>query len=179
VPRAAPLIVFVGGAPGAGKTTLAVALAAALGLPLVAKDAIKEPLMDILGAPDIEASRRIGRATYAVLFALAGAAVSAGSGVVVESNFHRERSAEALVELAARGRAVFVHCVVPDALRRARYATRARHPGHFDRALLAAWDDDVSIFEPPDRAGIERIDVDTSGPVDVGALARCVAAGTT
>jgi len=40
----------VGGAPGAGKTTLATALAAALGSPLLPKDVIKEGLMDALGA---------------------------------------------------------------------------------------------------------------------------------
>ena len=62
--------------------------------------------MDVLGSPDIDASRRIGRATYAVLYAMAGAIVASGTGVVVESNFDRELSAAPLRALAARGRAI-------------------------------------------------------------------------
>lgn len=45
------LFVLVGGWPGSGKSTLAVALAAELGLPLLAKDEVKEALVDALGGP--------------------------------------------------------------------------------------------------------------------------------
>jgi predicted kinase len=44
-------LVYVSGAPGSGKTSLAVPLAAELGYPLLAKDRIKETLHDALGAP--------------------------------------------------------------------------------------------------------------------------------
>jgi adenylate kinase family enzyme len=44
-------VVLVSGAPGADKTTLAVPLAAALGLPLLSKDQIKETLFDALNYP--------------------------------------------------------------------------------------------------------------------------------
>jgi predicted kinase len=49
--------VVVSGPPASGKTTLARAIAPALGLPLVAKDTIKEALMSVLPVPDIETSR--------------------------------------------------------------------------------------------------------------------------
>jgi adenylate kinase family enzyme len=39
-------VVLVSGAPGSGKTTIAVPLAAELGLPLLSKDIIKEQLFD-------------------------------------------------------------------------------------------------------------------------------------
>lgn len=44
-------LVLVTGAPGAGKTTLAGPLAAALGLPLIGKDVVKETLYDALPVP--------------------------------------------------------------------------------------------------------------------------------
>lgn len=42
-------VVYVSGAPGAGKSSLAVPLAAALGYALLTKDKIKETLHDALG----------------------------------------------------------------------------------------------------------------------------------
>ncbi len=53
-------IVIVSGAPGAGKTTLAPPLAAALGLPLFAKDTIKETLYDLLGYDEADRCRVSG-----------------------------------------------------------------------------------------------------------------------
>jgi predicted kinase len=78
-------VVFVSGAPGAGKTSLAVPLAAALGFALVCKDRIKETLHDALGAPppDLAWSRRLGAAAMELLWVLAADA----SAVVVEANF--------------------------------------------------------------------------------------------
>jgi predicted kinase len=77
--------VFVSGAPGAGKTSLAVPLAAELGFALVSKDRIKETLHDGLGAPepDLAWSQSLGAAAMELLWALAADAPS----VVVEANF--------------------------------------------------------------------------------------------
>jgi 2-phosphoglycerate kinase len=50
-PATAGWFVLVGGWPAAGKSTLARSLAAELELPLLAKDEIKEALMDGLGYP--------------------------------------------------------------------------------------------------------------------------------
>ncbi|WP_254896852.1 hypothetical protein [Amycolatopsis sp. Hca4] len=63
------MFVLVGGWPGAGKGTLAAALGPRLGLPVLAKDEIKEALAEGLGRPrTVDESRRLGRA--AVLAAL-------------------------------------------------------------------------------------------------------------
>jgi hypothetical protein len=66
-------LVYVSGAPGSGKTSLAVPLAAELGYALLAKDRIKETLHDAFGAPepDREWSRRLGGAAMELLWALA------------------------------------------------------------------------------------------------------------
>ncbi|MEU4695174.1 AAA family ATPase [Actinoplanes sp. NPDC023714] len=55
------MFVLVGGWPASGKSTLARALAAELGIACLAKDEIKEALMDGLGAPaTVERSRELG-----------------------------------------------------------------------------------------------------------------------
>jgi hypothetical protein len=72
--------VIVNGPPG--KSTLAGPLAEALALPLLAKDAVKETLLDQLGIDDRAASRRIGAAAGEVLWTvLAGCP----QGAVLES----------------------------------------------------------------------------------------------
>ncbi|MFF3518993.1 AAA family ATPase [Streptomyces sp. NPDC002573] len=58
-------IVIVTGAPGAGKSTLALPLSEALGFPLLSKDHIKETLHDSLDTPaDLASSRRLGAAAH-------------------------------------------------------------------------------------------------------------------
>ena len=59
--------VVVSGPPGSGKSSLASVLSKRFGLPLFSKDTIKEALMSALGAPHIEASRRLGAASIQVL----------------------------------------------------------------------------------------------------------------
>ena len=80
---------LVAGWPGSGKSTLAAALAAELGLPLLAKDDIKEALMQGLGRPEtVAASQRLGRA--AVLAMLRTARTCPGA--VLDSTWSGSRS---------------------------------------------------------------------------------------
>jgi adenylylsulfate kinase-like enzyme len=74
-------LVYVSGAPGSGKTSLAVPLAAELGYALLAKDRIKETLHDALGAPEPDRawSRKLGGAAMELLWALAADAPTARS----------------------------------------------------------------------------------------------------
>jgi predicted kinase len=132
--------VVVSGPPASGKTTLARVVAPALGLPLIAKDTIKEALMAVLPVPDVATSRVVGRASVAALLAVA----AESGGAVLESVWHRSYAGDDLRRLP--GRVVEVFCRCDPEVAAQRYALRAnsRHAGHFDAERVAGelWNDD-------------------------------------
>lgn len=164
------VFVLVAGPPGSGKTTLAVPLAAALGLPLIAKDVIKEVLMETLGWPEtVEQSRVLGRAAVETMLAIA----QTSPGAVLESNF----STYALPALRTLpGLVIEVRCRCPKDLALARYRDRAahRHPGHLDdlRQESELWNEE--LLTPLGLGSL--IEVETSTSVDVDALVSKVRA---
>jgi predicted kinase len=156
--------VLVAGWPGSGKSTLAAALAREMGLPLLAKDEIKEALMDGLGEPPtVEESRRLGRAAALAMLRVARRC----PGAVLDSTWFGYTIA-LLRDLP--GPIAEVRCVVPASLARARYQARvsSRHAGHLDAARA-----DAELWGEPSRSpGLGPVvDVDTTGPVDVAGLA--------
>jgi predicted kinase len=170
--REKSVFVLVTGPPASGKSTLAPVLAAEMGMPLVAKDTIKDALMSHLPVPDVEASRRLGRASVAAMLAVAA---ESPVGAVIESNFYRSVAAESLKSLPGRIVEVFCRCD-PDTARD-RYRSRAgtRHGGHFDtvRTDDELWNDEVA---EPVGAGWPVIEVETSRPVDGTAVVARVQA---
>jgi glucokinase len=160
------LFVVVSGAPGSGKSTLARQLASALGLPLFMKDTIKEALGDVLGAPDVAASKRLGAATMEALVAVA----RDNAGGVIESTWIPELARAQLDGVAP---IVEVLCDVPLEVALDRYGKRAgtRHPVHFDAEQpfdAHGWQQRAS----PIAGGWPVIRVDTTQEVDVDALVQ-------
>ena len=157
--------VVVSGPPASGKTTLARQLAPALGLPLIAKDTIKQALMTVLPAPDVEASRIIGTASVAAMLAVAAET----AGAVLESVWHRSRSETDLHRLGANIVEVFCRCRREIAAHR--YAVRAgtRAAGHFDaeRTARELWNEEVA---QPVAGGWPVIEADTTVPVELAPL---------
>lgn len=156
------------GWPGSGKSTVAAALATELSLPLLAKDEVKEALMDRLGYPRTVAdSRRLGKAAVLATLRIARHC----PGAVLDSTWY-----DYALPLARTlpGRLAEVHCVLPRSLARSCYLARAahRHEGHLDTARS-----DAGLWGEPSRPpGLGPVvTVDTSGPVDT---ARLVAALT-
>ncbi|MEM8578409.1 MAG: AAA family ATPase [Pseudomonadota bacterium] len=167
-------IVLVAGAPGSGKSTLARPLAAALSMPLLSKDMIKEAITDALGPGDgsIGASRPAGAAAMEVLWTLAAHAPCA----VLEANF-RPGCAYERDRMAALGAGIVeVHCECGAEEAARRFAARARrgaqHAAHPMTELPAAL---LAEYASPMDVG-PLIRVDTRQPVDIAALAPRVAA---
>lgn len=130
-------LIIVTGLPASGKTTLARGLAARYRVPLLAKDLVKEPLLDVLGAEDALASRRLSDASFLVLAAIATELLRAGGSCIIEGNF-RTGEHEALLRplLGECGVAAQVLCRVDESERIARLRARLhdarRHRGHRD-----------------------------------------------
>lgn len=169
-PTDEPRFVVVNGPPGSGKTTLGKELASRLGLPFLAKDEIKEALMDQCGILDIEMSRQLGRVAMTSLLVDAN---DSPVGAVIEANFKRSLALPDLRQLP--GLVVEVFCRCPRELCLARYRERSsgRHPGHFDaeRPDADLWNDETTR---PVAGGWQVIEVDTSNPVDVATLVKAV-----
>jgi len=159
--------VIVSGPPGSGKTTLGEALAPALGLPLIAKDTIKEALMSVLPVPDVETSRALGTASVAALLAVA----AQSSGAVLESVWHRSRAVPDLQRLAGSKAEVFCCCDPEVAARRYAARTGNRAAGHLDSARTAGelWNPEVAV---PVAGGWPVLEVTTDTPVEIAPLLR-------
>jgi len=160
--------VLVSGPPASGKSTLAVELGASLELPVLAKDVVKDALIDTLGAVDVQQSRNMGTVAVRVLIAVAR---SVGYGIV-ESVWHRY-ALDLLSELP--GSVVEVHCRCDTLVLRQRYQSRSqgRHAGYFDaeRDPAELWNVEVGS---PIGGEWPMIVVDTTRPVDSGDVASQV-----
>ncbi len=132
-------LIIITGLPGTGKTTLALGLARRYDLPLVRKDTIKEPLLDMLSA---SSSRALSDISFAVMFSMVRELLLSGGSLLLEGNFRSgEHEAPLLAALPqARPPLTQVLCRTDEAERRSRLLQRAsdaaRHPGHRDAQQL-------------------------------------------
>jgi predicted kinase len=155
-----PPLVIINGAAGAGKSTLAVIVAARLQLPLLEKDTIKEAMADVLGADDRAASYQLGLASLAVMRALAQKYLSLGIGAVLEAPFYGY-AAQDLRPLAVAARAVILQCEADRKTLYSRVRHRAveRHWVHFDNPH-AVEDETPETWSSPDLAATEPPAID-------------------
>ncbi len=132
-PRNPQWLIVITGLPGSGKTTLARQLARAHRLALLAKDEIKEPLLEVLKG-NVDDSRRVSDGAFQVLFNLAHQLLGDGCDLIIEGNFRASEHAAALGALAAARalRTLQILCRVPEPLRQSSLVARAStlHQGH-------------------------------------------------
>ncbi len=142
-------VILITGLPGTGKTTLARALVERHGITLLAKDLIKEPLLERFGPADAEQSRNLSDLSFAMLFAMATELDAANVPMLLEGNFRPGEHEEPLLLACSRlfasregERFCQVLCRVDETERRARLQQRqsdpSRHPGHRDDMLVTA-----------------------------------------
>jgi len=126
---------LINGPPASGKTSLGLRLAEMLQLPFLSRDTVKEPLFDVLGIPDRETNRALGRASLSIIWALI-ADFPDELDVIVEAWFGAPPHDDVVAGLrrARIGDVAELWCHAPGDVLAARYAERVgrRHPGHPD-----------------------------------------------
>ena len=172
---------LVNGVPASGKTTVARALGARLGVPVLELDAIKEVLFEELGHRDAdrEWGRALGRASIGSIWALL-ASFPADSTVVVEAWF-RLPPHDAVLRGLARARVdrwVEVWCHADPDVLVARYAARQRHPGHpAPEDFVDELRHLISSARPMALAPTLQVDTTDFAALDLDAVARWVQDG--
>lgn len=137
------LLIIVTGLPGTGKTTLAKKIAAKFKLPLISKDTIKEILFDELGAQDRTWSKKVGKASYTLLYHFASLMLQNGQSLILESNFCATCDSPKFQKIESRYRCQVLQiiCFARGEVLIERFKKRsqnkARHPGHVDSKNLA------------------------------------------
>lgn len=125
--------VLVNGIPASGKSTVARGIAERLGCPLMTLDTVKDPLFEFFGIGDREHNRKLGRASYAVIFAAVGDWPD-GTSVVIDAwfGFQPLDVLDRHLASAGLGPIVEVWCHAPAEVLAERYRSRleARSAGH-------------------------------------------------
>lgn len=169
-----PTLVVISGMPASGKTTLARWLATELRLPLIGRDDIKERLFDSLGWSDRAWSKRLGVASWAMLYWAIETHLAAGRSCIVESNFDPEIAGAEIISLRERFafRTTQIHCFADGNVLVERYLARVadgnRHPGHVDHITINEKRDQLLAATPqPLLIDVNTLIIDTTNPSSI------------
>lgn len=174
-------LIIINGLPATGKTTIAKPLSKALGIPLIAKDTIKEFLFDELGTRDRAWSSTLGKASADILYQLASTVLADGQSIIVENAFYKQFAEPQFQAIITKyNPAVLeIYCFTEPEIRRERFVNRHesgnRHKGHADHENYPATTDD----EPHDTyAPLEvgaLLNIDTGKPVNLKMITAAIA----
>lgn len=163
--------ILVNGVPASGKSTVARRIATRLRCPLLTLDTVKEPLFEHFGIGDREHNRRLGRASYAIIFA-AIADFPDPVTVVIDAwfGFQPVDVLDRHLRTAGIDRAVEVWCHAPDDVVAGRYGARldARSSGHPGAEYIPELVALNRRAAPTGRCAV--FDVDTTADLDMDGL---------
>ncbi|MBY0277613.1 AAA family ATPase, partial [Candidatus Binatia bacterium] len=174
-----PAVVLCCGLSGAGKTTLAVALAESTGFRLLSSDALRKQRagLDPHGRASEDVAARLydphaREAVYEEMAAAARRALAAGEPVLLDATFHRRASRAPMHALARELRVplIVLHCVADESVVRQRLEDRASRPRESSAGQPALSDAGLEVYlaqraaaEPPGEDE-HVLRVDTAGP---------------
>ena len=154
-----PALVVVSGPPGSGKTTLAHAIASAVGCPAICRDEIKEGMVHAIVGHQAFVARpgdELTAKTLPVFFGVLELLLRAGVTTVAEAAFQDHVWRPRLEPLLGLARLRIVHCVVDPDLARRRVLQRAWDNPARDNLLRRAHAD-PGPAEAPGRTAFTRI----------------------
>lgn len=169
-------LVLVYGVPGVGKSTTAPGLAGLVGVPRLAKDAIKEALWDSLPRPaDLDAltwSRQLGAAAFEVLWS---AAADLGPRLMIEAPLDDRWSSPRIRELHLAPIEVFLYARPELVFERHRLRLPSQHACHLPHPLPTLDEVRAGLAATgPLRLGGPVLEVDLSERCDIAAVASWV-----
>lgn len=136
-----PILIIISGFSGTGKTTLARKIGREFSLPVIGRDDFKESLYDSLGYSDRDWSKKLGFASYKLLYLATEKLLDAGNSVIIESNFKVKTDTDKLQKTKDKHQCFLfqIHCHTDISLALERFKKRAesgtRHPGHADASI--------------------------------------------
>ncbi|MDX9914097.1 MAG: ATP-binding protein [Candidatus Moranbacteria bacterium] len=161
-------LILINGLPGTGKTTLGKKIAEEFHLPFLCKDDIKELLFESLGHSDRAWSKKVGAASFALLYQITESILKANKSLIVETYFTPKFDEKKFLDLKNRyGFIPFqIVCRCNGEILFERFKARAesdeRHPGHDDANNLDGWRE-ILLNEKTEalKIGGEVFDLDT------------------
>lgn len=156
------MLVVMAGLPGTGKSTVAEAAGALLGLPVVSVDPIESSIL----SAGIDADQPTGLAAYLVAETIAESVIASVGGAVVDAVNAVEPARDQWLRLAAR-RGIpirFVEVVCSDeGIHRTRLEARGRQLAHIAEPTWHAVEQSLDEWEPwsGESGAVPRITVDS------------------